>query len=148
MKAIKLFICSLMLVFSFQSVSMAQSVTLTKTYKNYFNRTVQKVQQTNNADEKRAILNNSFSRMITAIDKIESLLPLSEKNATQLNSYKNEIADKKNELNGTDGFVMVNNNELDQFANFSQQSFEQADRTLTIGLTAALLIVIIIILLA
>ncbi len=148
MKSIKIIICSLIVVFAFQSVSMAQQTSLTKTYKNYFNRAVQKVQQANNADEKRAILNNSFSRMITAINKIESMVPLSEKDAIQLNSYKNEIANKKSELNGTDGFVKVNDNQLDQFANFTQQSLEQADATLTIGLTAALLIVIIIILLA
>ncbi len=85
--------------------------------------------------------------MTVAIERIESKANLSEKESAQLASYKSEIQDKKSELNGTDGFDKVLDKDLNDFSDYSQQHFEQADRTVTIGLTAALLIVLILILL-
>jgi len=60
---------------------------------------------------------------------------------------KNKIVDKKNGLNGIDGFARIEDKYFDEFTDYSQQYIEQSDRTITIGLTAVLLIVIIILLL-
>lgn len=140
-------ITTILVVFAIQSVALAQSVDVTETFKKSFNETVQKVQSTEDADEKRVLLNESFSKMIVAIERIESKANLSKEESAQLESFKREIQDKKSELNGTDGFDKVLDKNLNDFSDYSQQYFQQADKTITIGLTAVLLIILILILL-
>lgn len=140
-------ITTICLVFVIQSVALAQSVDLTETFKESFNETVEKVQSTEDADEKRMLLNDSFSNMITVIERIESEMDLSEEKSAQLRTYKKDIQEKKAELNGSDDFNKVLDKNLNDFSDYSQQHFEQADRTITIGLTAALLIVLILLVL-
>lgn len=57
MKTIPLLICSIILLFVVQSMSVAQSTDITETFKKHFNETVQDVRQTESADKKRLILN-------------------------------------------------------------------------------------------
>ncbi|MDZ7715316.1 MAG: hypothetical protein U5J95_03805 [Balneolaceae bacterium] len=147
MKTIRLLITSIFIIFAAQSMAVAQSIDITEKFKKHFNETVQEVQQTESANEKRLILNESFTKMITAIDRIESRANLSEKEMAQLQSYKLGIEEKKNELNGLDGFNEVQDEDLDDFSNFSQDFMEQAANTVTIGLTTVLLVVIILLLL-
>ncbi len=147
MKKIHLFITTIFLVFAIQSVAIGQSVDLTETFKKSFNETVQKVQSTEDADEKRMLLNDSFSNMITVIERIESKANLSADVSAQIKTYKSDIQEKKAELNGIDGFDKVLDKNLDDFSDYSQQYFEQADRTITIGVSVALLIVLILLLL-
>ncbi|MDZ7719893.1 MAG: hypothetical protein U5K72_13835 [Balneolaceae bacterium] len=147
MKTIRLLITSIFLLFAVQSMAVAQSTNITETFKKHFNETVQEVQQAESADEKRLILNESFTKMIDAIDRIESLANLSEEETAQLQSYKLGIEEKQNELNGLDGFDEVQDEDLEDFSNFSQDFMEQADRTVTIGVTTVLLILIILLLL-
>jgi hypothetical protein len=134
-------------MFVVQSMAVAQSTDITETFKKHFNETVQEVQQTENADDKRLILNESFTKMIVVLDRIESRANLTEEETQQLQSYKLDIEEKQNELNGLDGFDEVQDEDLDDFSNFSQDFMEQADRTVTIGITTALLILIILLLL-
>lgn len=147
MRTIRLTITSIILLFAVQSIAVAQSTSMTETFKKHFNETVEKVHQTESADEKRAILNESFTKMITTLDRIESEANLTEDETAQLVSFKNDISEKQNELNGLDGFDEVQDEDLDDFSNFSQDFVEQANRTITIGLTTALLILIILLLL-
>lgn len=143
----KKLITTICVVFAFQSVALAQSINLTETFKESFNETVQKVKSTEDADKKRILLNDSFINMITAIERIESKANLSDDEIAQLKAYKSDIQKKKAELNGKNDFDKVQNKALNDFSDYSQQYFEQADRTITIGLTAALLIVLILLLL-
>ncbi|MGM0547525.1 MAG: hypothetical protein ACQEST_12480 [Bacteroidota bacterium] len=143
----KKLITTICVVFAIQSFALAQSIDITETFKKSFNETVQKVQSTKNADEKRMLLNDSFSNMITVIERIESKATLSDDEVAQLNAYKSDIQEKKAELNGIDDFNRIQDKALNDFSDYSQQYFEQADRTITIGLTAALLIVLILLLL-
>jgi hypothetical protein len=147
MSTIRLITTSILLLFAVQSLAVAQSTNITETFKKHFNETVQQVQQTENADEKRTILNESFTKMIDALDRIESRANLSEDEIAQLQSFKNGIEEKQNELNGLDGFDEIMDEDLDDFSNFSQDFMEQANRTVTIGVSTALLILIILILL-
>lgn len=147
MKTIRLLITTAFLVFAIHSITNAQTVDVTEMFKKHFNETVQQVQQTESADEKRVILNESFTKMITAIDRIDSQANLTEDETAQLQSYKLGIAEKQNELNGLDGFDEVQDEDLEDFSNFSQDFMEQADRTVTIGVTTLLLILIILLLL-
>lgn len=85
--------------------------------------------------------------MIAAIDRIESVASLSEDESANLSSYKLGLTEKVNELNGNDGFDEILDEDLDDFSNFSQDFIEQANRTITVGVTTALLILIILLLL-
>jgi hypothetical protein len=147
MKTLNTFLTSILLVFAFQTASFAQSTNITETFKEHFNKTVQEVHETDNADEKRAILNESFDKMIRAIDQIESKASLTEDEIAMLDNYKLGLTEKKSELNGLDGFDEIMDEDLDDFSNFSQDFIEQANRTITIGVTTALLILIILLLL-
>lgn len=147
MKTLHPIIASFILLFAFHSMALAQSTNVSETLKVHFNETVQQVHQAENADEKRVILNQSFDKMITSLDVIESRANLNEDETAQLLSLKLGIEEKRDELNGLNGFDEIVDEDLDDFSNYSQEFMEQANRTLTIGLTSALLIVIIIILL-
>lgn len=147
MKKIHLIAVTVFLAFAIQSVAVAQSVNITETFKKSFNETVQEVHKTDSAAEKRTLLNESFNKMTAAIERIESKANLSEEESAQLKSFKSDIQAKKSELNGTDGFDRVMDKNINNFSDYSQQYFEQADKTITIGLTAALLIILILILL-
>lgn len=147
MKTLYTVLASLVLVCAIQTTSFAQSSNITETFKKHFNETVQEVQGTEDADEKRMILNESFSKIISSIDLIESRTNLSDDETAQLHSYKLGITEKQNELNGLDGFDEIVDEDLDDFSNFSQDFMEQANRTITIGATTLLLIIIILLLL-
>lgn len=133
-------------MFAIQSMAVAQSTNITEAFKKHFNETVQQVQQTENADEKRMILNESFTKMIVTVDRIKALTIMSEDERTLLSSFKNDLSEKQNELNGLDGFEQVEDADLDDFSDFSQDSMEQANRTITIGASTALLILLILLL--
>jgi hypothetical protein len=148
MKTLRFILASIFLLFAAQSMAVAQSTNITETFKKHFNETVQQVQQTENADEKRFILNESFTKMLNSIDRIESMATLSEDENMLLSAYKNDLLEKKNELNGLDGFDRVLDEDLDDFCNFSQDLMEQANRTVTIGVSTVLLILIILLLVA
>jgi len=149
MKTLYNILASAVLVCAFATTAFAQSTNVTETFKKHFNETVQEVYGAEHADEKRAILNESFNKMITAIDRIESTASLTEDQIAQLHTYRLGIVEKQNELNGLDGFDEIVDEDLDEFSNFSQDFIEQANRTtITIGVTTALLIIIILLLLA
>lgn len=147
MKILKIIFASALLVCSIQAASMAQSSNVTETLKEHFNETVQSVYSTDNADEKRSVLDESFNKMITALDQIESRAALDEDQTNDLETYRFLLTEKLNELNGLDGFEEVKDEDLNDFTDYSQNIIEQANRTLTIGLGTALLIVIILLLL-
>ena len=147
MKTLYALLASVLLVCAIQTTSFAQSSNITETFKKHFNETVQAVHETESADEKRAILNESFNKLIIAIDRIESVSSLTEDESASLNSYKIGLTEKLNELNGLDGFDEIMDEDLDDFSNFSQDFIEQANRTITIGIGTALLILIILLLL-
>lgn len=147
MRTLRLTITSILLLFAFQSIAVAQSTSMTETFKKHFNETVEQVHQTESADEKREILNDSFTKMIKTLDQIESKANLTDDEMAQLVSFKNDISEKKSELNGLDGFDEIQDEDLDDFSNFAQDFVEQANRTVTLGVTTVLLVLIILLLL-
>lgn len=147
MKVLKTSLSLIIFLAISQSAAVSQSTNLTETFKKHMNVTVQEVKNEENTEEKRAILDRSFNKMLSAIDKIESNATLSEKELAQLHSYKDQIVEKSNQLNGRKDYDKVQGKDLDEFTDYVQQDMEQADRVLTISLTTALLIVIILLLL-
>ncbi|HSD64226.1 MAG TPA: hypothetical protein VLB50_10525 [Ignavibacteriaceae bacterium] len=114
--------------------------------KDYFNKTAQKVRHANSASEKRDILNNSFSGLLKAFNATAEM-PLSDKDREGINYFKRIIQQKQYELNGLNGYEKVSDSNLNQFAQFSMQQFEQSAEYITISVIALVLIIILVILL-
>ena len=115
--------------------------------KKHINSVVEKVKETETPDKKREILDESLTNMVTAIDRVSKRSSVTETDKEGLKEFKTMLTERKDELNGVNGFTRVPNNKLNNYANFIQQDIEQADTTLTISLTTVLLIVIILLLL-
>lgn len=113
---------------------------------NYFNDAAIKVKTTENASEKREILNESFNDMFKAIEKAQNLGLISEADSKGINLFKVSLQEKQSELAGKNGFERVTDSQLNAFANYVVQDMEQADEMITISLVAALLIVILLVL--
>ena len=115
-------------------------------FKKHINKMVESVEKAETPESKREILNDSFNDLINSIEKVESMKTVPASDKEGLAMLKGDIQEKRNELNGVNGFSKVPNNNLNNFANFVQQDLEQAD-TVTIGVTTLLLIIIILLLL-
>lgn len=139
---------TLILLFSgFSAGIMAQSSADAQArFKKHINSVVEKVEQTDDVNKKREVLNDSFQDLIGAIEKVESMKAIPSEDVEGLAALKDDIQNKKDELNGENGFTKVPNNKLNNFANFVQQDLEQADSRVTISVTTLLLIIIILIL--
>lgn len=147
MKTLKTFIYAFVLLLMMQVSAYAQAGNISETFKKHFNQTALKVEEAESADEKRVILNNSFNKMVKAIDRIESAGNFSDEESASLAAYKNNITLKSDQLNGLNGFDGIADKDLDDFSDYSQQDMEQANRTITVGLTTVLLVVLILLLL-
>jgi septal ring factor EnvC (AmiA/AmiB activator) len=115
--------------------------------KQFYSKTADKVKATENADEKREILNESFNNMSNVLDKVLSSVLISESDRVGIEQYKATLQEKQNELEGINGYERVQDSQLNSFANYVVQDMEQADSTITISVIALLLIIIIVILL-
>jgi septal ring factor EnvC (AmiA/AmiB activator) len=109
---------------------------------------VQEVKEAPTAEKKREILNEELRGMVKALDRVETMANLSEKDAEGVDELRSRVQAKIDELNGQNGFERVPDSQLDSFADYVQQDLEQADNEITIGVTTLLLILILILLLA
>jgi len=110
----------------------------------YFNDTANKVKATENAAEKREILNDSFQNLSKALDKVENMGLVSNENRDVFDQFKNNLQEKQDELAGNNGYERIPDSQLNNFSNYVVQDMEQA---LSISLVALLLIIILVILL-
>lgn len=108
---------------------------------------VQKVKEAPTATKKRAILDEKLRSMITALNRAERMSAPSASDKADIESLRSRLQEKLDELHGRAGYDAVPSNQLDAFADYVQQDFEQAGRTVTLSITTALLILILIILL-
>ena len=115
--------------------------------KQYFSKAVDEVKATENADEKREILNESFNNMSKILDKVLSSELISENDRAGIKQYKAILQEKQNELKGSNGYDRVPDTQLNNFANYVVQDMEQADSTVTISVIALILIIILVVLL-
>ncbi len=117
-----------------------------KELKDYFNKVNQKVKQADDPAQKRAILNNSFDDLLKAFNTA-GRMPLSQQDREGIDYFKQKVLEKKNELNGSNGYDKVADASLNQFANYSMQQFEQSAEYITISVVALVLIIIVVALL-
>lgn len=110
----------------------------------YFNKTATKVKSTEDASAKREILNDSFTKMLKVLNKIQNSGMISEEESLGVSNFKITIQEKQDELNGKNGFEKVTDSQLNNFADYTVQDIEQA--SITISLVALVLIVILLVL--
>lgn len=114
--------------------------------KQHVREVVENVKAAPTAAEKRSILDDELRSMITALDRARKMTNRpSEKES--IDALRARLQEKLDELNGQNGYTAVPNGQLNTFADYVQQDFEQADRVVTIGVTTALLVVLILLLL-
>ncbi|MBN2183898.1 MAG: hypothetical protein JW746_01070 [Candidatus Krumholzibacteriota bacterium] len=113
---------------------------------NYFNDAAIKVKATNDPSQKREILSTKIQNMSTALDKIRDSSFVSESDRAGIDRTRASLKEKQDELAGTNGFKRVSDTRLNAFSDYLVQDMEQADRTITMSVVTALLIVIVIIL--
>ena len=84
--------------------------------------------------------------MSKALDRVESSGLISQEDRTGIDRFKAAIQEKQDEFAGRNGYERVSDSQLNAFSDYVVQDMEQAEKTVTIGVVTALLIVIIIIL--
>lgn len=112
----------------------------------HFNNVANKVKATENATEKREILNESFQKMSKALNKLESTGMISDQDQLGIDGLKATIQENQDELAGINGFERVSDEQLNDFSDYVVQNMEQA-QMITISLTVLLLIIILVVLL-
>ena len=112
----------------------------------YFNDTAFKVKATENASEKREILNESFQSMSNALSKVQNSGLISKDDRIGIERFKAALQEKQNELAGINGYERVSDEQLNNFSNYVIQDMEQA-QMVTISLVALLLIILLAVLL-
>jgi hypothetical protein len=111
----------------------------------YFSDTAAEVKEAEDAAVKRQILNDSFTKMLLVLNKVQNSGIISEEESMSVDNFKTTIQEKQDELNGENGFARVTDSQLNNFADYSVQDIEQA--VITISLVALLLIAILLVLL-
>jgi septal ring factor EnvC (AmiA/AmiB activator) len=116
--------------------------------KNYMNEITLKVKSTDDPEQKRAILNETLLKIMDAVETVEELPTITEKERLLISKFKRTIQDKYDELNGLNGFERVADEDLDVFTDYVMQDLEQARNYITMGLGLFILLIILIILIA
>jgi hypothetical protein len=114
----------------------------------YFNDTASKVKATDDPVQKRDILNKSLQTMSKALDQVQNSPLISQDDLPGLEHFKAALQENQDELAGLNGYDGVSDGQLNAFSDYVVQNMEQAEKTITIGVVTALLIVIIIILIS
>lgn len=109
---------------------------------------VQEVKDAPTAEKKRSLLDSKLRNMISAIDRAEQMGTLSTTDKKGIDALRARLQEKLDELHGHNGFEPVPDGQLNNFADYVQQDFEQAAGTVTLSVGTALLILLLIILLA
>lgn len=135
------------LIMSFFLISAVQAQATTD-IKDYFSETATQVKAESDPVQKRAILESSLERMTVALGKVENSVLVSKEDRASLDGFRNALQEKQDELAGANGFNPVPNSQLNSFADYVVQDMEQADRSITISVVTALLILIIVLLVA
>ncbi len=141
------FICGLLTLGLFIHAPAAAQADTGEQFKKYINKVVQKAEQADDADKKRAVLNDSFDDLIKTATQVENMAFTSEQDRDAISEFKETIIEKKNELNGLDGFEKINDNQLDDFTDYVQQDLEQARTYVTLSLGVAIIIALLLLLL-
>lgn len=113
----------------------------------HFNNVANKVKATENAAEKRAILENSFKDLSEALDKVQGSFLVSKADKDGIENLRITLKENQDELAGINGYDRVPDAQLNNFSSYVVQNMEQADETITISIVALVLIILLVVLL-
>ncbi len=112
----------------------------------HFSEVSNKVKATENAAEKRVILDESLQSMLKALDIVESSPSISKADLAGIDHVRASVREKQDELNGVNGFNSISDAQLNAFSEYVVQDMEQADQMITISVITLLLILILVVL--
>ncbi|MEX1139743.1 MAG: hypothetical protein WEB33_11535 [Bacteroidota bacterium] len=138
MKARRGFGCLVMMI----ALALPASGQLQKHFSDVSN----KVKATENAAEKRVILDESFQSMLKALDIVESSPSISKADLAGIDRVRASLREKQDELAGVNGFSGISDAQLNAFSQYVVQDMEQADQMITISVVTLLLILILVVL--
>ena len=113
----------------------------------HFNNIANKVKATENAAEKRAILENSFKDLSEALDKVQSSFLVSKEDKDGIENLKVTLKENQDELAGINGYERVPDSQLNNFSSYVVQNMEQADAMISISVVALIVIILLAVLL-
>ncbi len=113
----------------------------------HFNNVANKVKATENAAEKRAILENSFKDLSEALAKVQSSFLISKEDQDGIENLKVTLKENQDELAGINGYERVPDSQLNNFSSYVVQNMEQADAMISISVVALILIILLVVLL-
>lgn len=116
-------------------------------FKQYLNETVTEVKNADDPVEKRARLGESLQQMREAADQAKHVPGVNAEEAKALAAFSADISDKLDQLKGNNGYERVADGDLDRFADYVQQDLEQAQRLVISISTAALALIVFLLLL-
>ena len=131
----------------FGTQGYAQNTDPFQKIKTHLNEVVKDIHQTTEPELKREKLDTELTGLISTISKVENMDGIHDTDRDNLSDLRTDLQNKKDELNGENGYARVPSNQLNDYATFVQQDLEQADSVVTLSLSTALLIVIILLLL-
>lgn len=113
----------------------------------HFNNVANKVKATENAAEKRAILENSLKDLSEALNKVQVSFLVSKADKDGIENLRITLKENQDELAGINGYDRVPDAQLNNFSSYVVQNMEQADETITISVVALVLIILLVVLL-
>lgn len=131
------------LLFAFVQLGAAQDRT---EFQKQLNDLAVRVKQTQDPVQKRAMLDDEFRVLTQAVNTAAGTPFATDADRAALKAFGRTISEKRDELNGTHGFARVADRDLNNFADYSVQSLEQADQWVYIS-TGTILIILLIVLL-
>ena len=73
---------------------------------------------------------------------------ISKDDRAGLDHFKSALQEKQDELAGSNGYVRVSDERLNDFSSYAVQDMEQADQVITISVVTLLLILLVVVLIA
>lgn len=132
--------------FGFTAMMIALTLPLNAQIQKHFSDASVRVKATENAGEKRVILEESFQSMMKALDMVESSPSMSKEDLAGIDRVRTTLQEKQDELAGVNGFTRVSDAQLNAFSQYVVQDLEQADQMITISVVTLLLILILVVL--
>lgn len=107
----------------------------------------QQVKQIQDPAQKRAVLDQTFQQLSEIVESASKAPVANTTDQAALQLLARNIQEKRNELNGTNGFDRVKDTQLNNFADYSIQDLEQADQWVYISTGTIILIILLVLLL-
>ena len=134
----------MILVFAFATLATAQD--RSEIHKRLAE-VAQHVKQVKDPAAKRALLDDTFRQLTDVVNQASQGPLATASDQAALKVLGRNIQDKRDELNGKNGFRRVDDARLNSFADYSMQDLEQADQWVYISTGTIILIVLLILLL-